>query len=235
VSRINSNPLLLWSVLTFIVYWVAGAVVPDPYLSSAMSLLLLIFGGVTFLRFAPDAWQILIHRRRNEAAQDGDGSHLAAYGVTLLSAGSCYVGLFGLLWVYFGQPGDWLGTVYSGFGRGMMGAGFGLLFFSPDVSQRGLRLPSGLLLLGIVSVAMTVVFLLGVHFGQKETMSGWRGMEGRPIAEDRPVCAPDRPVWGAGTAGVYHTPRSPYRQLVVPSRCFKTEREARMAGFRPPR
>jgi len=45
------------------------------------------------------------------------------------------------------------------------------------------------------------------------------------------------PVMGNITsrgARIYHGPDSPYRSMVAPEQCFRTEAEARAAGFRAP-
>lgn len=229
---IRSNPLLGWTVGVFAAYWLAGALVPDPYLSSAMSLLLLIFGGVTFMRFADDAFQIVFRGRRNEAAADGDGSHLAAYGVALLSAGSCYVGMFGLLWVYFGQPGHWLGTVYSGFGRGLMAAGFALLFFSPDVTRRGLRLPSGFWVFVVAAVCIVIGIGIGFRIAPPDQVGGWQLA---PRDARLPWCPPDRQVV-VSQNNVIHPPGSRYlSDIGTPKGCYRTVREARRDGNRMPK
>ena len=132
---------------------------------SGVIVVLLVAGAVTLFRYAPDAWEIVVRGRRAQAAEDGDGSHLAAYGVTLLAAGSCYVGLYGLLWTYIGQPGTWLGTAYSGFGRAIMFAGFGLLFLSPGVTRRGIRLPMKVWVIALIAAALLAAFLLGTRVG----------------------------------------------------------------------
>ena len=172
MKSILDNRLLFWSLAALLTYWTAAGVVPGQFMSSTASLMLLISGGVTFMRYADDAFAIVIRGRRNPASEDGDGSHLAAYGVTLLSAGSFYVGLFGLLWVFMGQPDGWLGSAVSGFGRALMGVGFLLLFFAPDVSRRKLRLPQWywIALTFAAIMALLIVFFLGVQFGQEDTV-----------------------------------------------------------------
>lgn len=128
--RIGQNRLLLWSIVALIGYWGSAFVLPGQIMASATSLFLLIAGTVTFFRYAPDAWAVVVRRKRNVYANEGGGSHLAAYGVTLLAAGSCYVGSTVCSGPYIGQPGTWLGTAYSGFGGAVICAGFLLLFLS---------------------------------------------------------------------------------------------------------
>lgn len=173
MARIVTNRMLMWSLIALAVYWTAGLyAVPGALMSSTMSLLLLIFGSVVFARYVVEAVPLLLRRNMAGVKTEDLGGNLSIYGVTLLSFGSCYVGLFGLLWIYFGQPAHWLGSVYSGFGRGVMAAGFALLFFSPDVARKGFRVPVKAWVLAAAIAALVVAFALGVRVGQDETRVG---------------------------------------------------------------
>lgn len=154
-----NNHILTGTLAAVAIYWFAGFFVPDPYISSTASFALLTFGTIVLLRYAPVAWQVVFHGRR--LYDDGkDGSHLAVLGTTLLAAGSVYVGVFSLLWVIAGQPDYWLGTPTSGFGRAMMAGGFWLMYASPDVVRRDMRVP-GLAWLTVIVLAsvLTGIFL----------------------------------------------------------------------------
>lgn len=157
------NNTLLWgSLATLLFYATASALLPGQFVSSAVSFALLVFGAVTAQRYVPEAWDVVIHKVRGP---NRDGSHLAVYGVALLALGSVYVGAYGLLWVAMGQPDGWLGTPFSAFGRFMMTAGFALMFISPDVSKRGLRLPARTWVWALVALIALAAFFFGVKVG----------------------------------------------------------------------
>ena len=173
MTRIVHNRMLMWSVIALVAYWTVGlSIMPGALVSSTMSLLLLIFGSVVFARYVTEAVPLLLRRNLAGMKTDDLGGNLSIYGVTLLSFGSCYVGLFGLLWMYFGQPVSWLGSVYSGFGRGVMAAGFAMLFFSPDVARQGFRVPIKAWVLAAALAALVAAFALGVRVGKDETRIG---------------------------------------------------------------
>lgn len=156
----QSKHLLRGTLAAVAVYWVAGWVIPDPYLSSTASFALLAFGIAVFARYVPAAWDVLFNNRR--LYTDGrKGSHLAVLGVTMLAAGAIYIGVFGLLWVLADQPDHWLGTSASGFGRALAAGGFWLMYASPDVVNRDMRIPS-LAWLFLVIAAST---LSGIYLG----------------------------------------------------------------------
>jgi hypothetical protein len=229
VSEITKNDLLLWSVVAFLGYWLVGWVAWDPAPSAAVSLFLLIAGSVTFARYGPKAFDVVWRKRRLSDAQDG--SHWAVYGVGLLSAGAVYQGLFGLAWLAWGQPTDWLGTPVSAFGRYLMAWGFALLFFSPDVGKRGLRPSSRTwLMIGGAAIIAGIAFAAGWYLGPKN--AGAASNMHYSLA-GRAQCPSDRPVWGSHRR-VYHDAQSKYRHMVIPARCFRSTREAEGAGYRAP-
>lgn len=227
----TNNPLLFWTVVAIASYWATGLITPDPFISSASSLFLLIASAIMFLRYAPTAWDVLFHQKRDQG-KGGEGSHIGVYGATLIAAGSCYVGLFGFLWVMAGQPDSWLGTVYSGFGRAVAAAGFVLMAFSPNVATKTIR-PANVLMIGFVIIVIAIAsFLAGTRVAQPERAAWWRNISG--ALADRPICPPDRIVWGSSNK-VYHIGESKYRPMLVPSRCFKNVDEAESKGFRAPK
>jgi hypothetical protein len=230
VTATGRNSLLLWSIVAFVGYWSTSAALPGPYFTAAGSLSVLIFGGVTLMRYAPEAWHIVVHQRRNQDAPEGDGSHLAAYGVTLIAAGCVYSGIFGLLWIFAGQPEAWLSTAASGFGRFVQAAGFGLLFFSPDVTKRGLALPPKLWLALIAAAIMMVGVFVGVQIGQKGKLAAI--VAGH---ETTSACPPATPIKGnVSRAGLlFHRPGSRFYEATIPEACYPTEGDARRAGYRP--
>lgn len=230
MKRVAENKLLIWSAALFIGYWLVGFVVPGPALSGAMSIAILAFGLITFIRYAGDTYAILFKGLRNHASIEGDGSHLAAYGVTLLSAGAVYTGIFGASWLAAGQPQDWLATPYSGFGRAMFAVGFALLYFSPGVTRTGLRIPSWYWILA--SAAIFGGLIGAFYMGAKMTAAE------APIAISitRAGCPKAAPVKGniSGRGRIYHEPSSLHYSRTIPERCFRSPLQARMAGYRPP-
>lgn len=227
----KNNPLLLWTIVAIVVYWMVGLATPNPVISSASSALLLVASSIMFFRYAPTAWDILFHQKR-DGGEGGEGSHLGVYGATLIAAGSSYVGMFGLLWVIADQPQTWLGTAYSGFGRAVAAIGFVLMAFSPNVSSRTVR-PVNLIMVALVLIAVAVAsFFVGTRAAMPEPAPWWSNIKGR--LADRPPCPPDRPVWGSSNK-VYHVDDSPYRSMVIPDRCFSDIAEAESKGYRAPK
>lgn len=228
MPKIRDNRLLLGSLIAVTLYWVVGILTPNPYVSSVSSLMLLIAGAMTLYRYVPVTYDIVARGQRAEGVDET--GHRAVYGTTLLAAGSFYVGLFGLLWVYFGQPQDWLGTPSSGFGRAMMAAGFWLMYTSPDANRDDIRLPNPFWLAAFIAVAVLAAFFAGTRVQGQDDDFSWRFLQLH--GDDRPVCPRSRPIWGSSSHR-YHGTDSPYRDLVIPIRCFEDEKEARAAGFSP--
>lgn len=231
MKSLTNNQLLLGTLVAVSLYFVAGLIVPNPYVSSATSLMLLICGGLVLYRYIPITYDIVVHGRKSTEPGE-ERSHLAVYGTALLAAGSCYVGLFGLLWIYFDQPGHWLGTAYSGFGRAMMACGFWLMYVSPDTAKAERGIPQKLWFVVIMAFALIMAFLLGTQVKAPESAEIFKGSFGRI---DLPQCPKDRQIWAATGSNIYHDLNSPYRGLVHPDRCFATPQEAEIAGYRAPK
>lgn len=152
----QNNNLLIISAVSVLIYCIACLVVPNAFLSSATSLALIVFGAITMLRYAPVAYDIVIHGTRlNDVGKEG--SHLAVFGTALLAAGAVCVGLFDLL------PRDWGSAAISGFGKAIMAAGFWLMYASPEVVKRDMRVP-GLTWLAII---VTASVLTGIFLGSQ--------------------------------------------------------------------
>ncbi|MEJ8308625.1 hypothetical protein [Agrobacterium larrymoorei] len=224
-----NNPLLISTVVANILYWTIGFASPDPFISSASSLFLLVSSAIMFLRYFPTAYDVLIHRQR-DTGQGGEGSHVGVYGATLIAAGSCYVGLFGFLWVLAGQPPEWLGTAYSGYGRAVSGAGFVLMAFSPTIASGTFR-PANIFMIILLITAIAVASFFVGRISQPETASYWTSIKGR--LANRPLCPEGQQVFGTERK-IYHSQESPYRGMVIPSWCFSSPAEAEEKGFRVP-
>lgn len=177
MARLKGNWLAFWTLAANALYWLVGAVTPNPYVSSAASLLLLITSAGMFLRYAPHAYDVVINGKR-DSGEGGQGSHLALYGATLIAAGSCYVGLFGFLWIIADQPESWLGTSISGYGRAIMSAGFALMALSPDTSPSGVKLPSVLLVVLLLIAVAVGSFIAGTKSAPQEHAVYWRSIRG---------------------------------------------------------
>jgi hypothetical protein len=174
VTRLKNNQLVFWTLIANAVYWLVGLATPIPYVSSAASLVLLVTSAGMFLRYAPSAFDVVVNGRR-DAGEGGQGSHLALYGATLIAAGSCYVGLFGFLWILADQPDSWLGTAQSGYGRAVMSAGFALMALSPDNSPSGIKLPNLFLIILLIVAVAIGSFFAGRKTVPQEQAVFWRG------------------------------------------------------------
>ena len=161
MTNVLHNRLLIASLSTVFIYIMVGVFTPNPYMSSAMSLLSLLAGAMMFIRYVEFAYKILILGLRSE---ENSGSHYAVLGATLLSGGAIYGGMFGLIWVWFGQPQEWTGTAVSSFGRFMMAIGFWLMFISPDAADASSRLPSNFWRAVLTVLAIVIAFVAGTHF-----------------------------------------------------------------------
>lgn len=156
-----NNQLLFGTIIAVLLYWLAAFVVPDPYLSSLASFTLLAFGGATCAKYAPVAWEVIVNGKRLNNGEGVEGSHLAVLGTAMLGAGAVYSGLFAISWYLAGQPDYWLGTPVSGFGRGLMAGGFWLMYASPEVIKRDMRVPGIAWLVVIVVASVLTGFYLG--------------------------------------------------------------------------
>lgn len=127
-----------------------------------------------------------------------------------------------------GESGELDGYRISGAGRYLMAWGFWLMLINPDIRIETIRLPLRAFWIVIIAAMILAAFLLGARVAPEEHR--WllpisRAMTGA-------VCPGDRPVWGT-LNGFYHTEESPFRDQIIPRRCFTTEIEAFRAGFQP--
>lgn len=228
------NNRLLWVTFAFAAaFWIIAPLVPNPYLSSLISFCLLSSAIMTFYQYSAPAYRILWRQERYSEDGRGQGSHLAVLGIFLFALGSASMGLYGLTWNFNGQPPDWIGSAPSQFGRACHVAAFCLMQISPQITTEGLRIKFSW---WVVAILATSILLIGFYFGLQvkiiETTDHWRVVRVQLMA-DRPSCPPQRDVW-VGSSQVYHTSESPYRGMVIPKLCFRSEEEARLNGFRPP-
>lgn len=227
------NNRLLWVTFAFAAaFWIVAPLVPNPYLSSSISFCLLGSAIMTFYQYSGPAYRILWRQERFSESGRGHGSHLAVLGIFLFALGSASMGLYGLVWNFNGQPPDWIGSAPSQFGRACHVAAFCLMQISPQITTEGLQVKFSW---WVVAILATSILLIGFYFGLQvkiiETTDHWRAVRIQLMA-DRPVCPPDRELWGSGSKK-YHPPESPYRSLIAPKRCFADAGEAESAGFKP--
>lgn len=168
----TENKLLTSAVLLVAAYWLSGLIVPGPYISSAMSGALLVFGTLAFMRYGREAYDVLFNGLRSER---GDGSHIAVLGMALIAGGSVYVGGFGLLWVVFDSPDGWLGTAVSSFGRAMIATGFALMYLSPDIGQPQGRTPPYLWFLIVLTAVALLSYTVGIYVAGNDAPLSMRG------------------------------------------------------------
>ncbi len=159
MTRFFPNPLLRNGIVLLLLYVMMGVTVPNPYVSSAMSLLSLMAGVAMFSRYAETSYEILFKGERSSG-----GGHLAVLGASIQSAGVIYSGLFSLIWIYYGQPPEWTGTAVSSFGRGLVAVGFWMMTVSVDDPTVPSKYPSGFWRMVFIACAIVVAFVAGTHF-----------------------------------------------------------------------
>lgn len=226
--HIKNNRLLLGSLLALVVYFGGGPFLDRPYLSSTVSLLFMgASTGLVVFYWRAFVDVVFKHRR---LAED-PGSHIGVFGAILAGMGGIISALFNLIWVRYGSPPDWNGTVFSNFGRIVIAAGFACLVISPHVGRVAAELPRQTTLIVFSIIGIIIAFTIGTQIRPAEIVPAWS-----PVwyDSDRPICLPNRPVWGVSSSKIYHVAESRYRSLVIPDHCFASEWEAKVAGYRPP-
>lgn len=224
--KIADNRLLTGLVVALGAYWAAGLYLPWSSFAAIINLSLTVASGLLFMRFAPEAAAIVFQGIRNDDKPDGDGSHLAILGTTLIALGGILAAIAAFLMVYVAK------TPFELFGRATAMAGIGMIFISPSVTKRGITFTSRWWLYLAAAIVMVGVYALGYN-------TGWHNekaddlVEDAHIPDDRPRCASNRPVW-ISSNGRYHTRSSPDRRKVIPVRCYPSAMEAAANGYRPP-
>lgn len=217
MAKIVSNRLLAISILVVCFYWLTASLVPNPYLTVANNTLLFVASAFGLYRYREKTFDILFEGERVHDTDKGYGGYLAVYGIFLVFLGSFYGAVYSSVWIYMGQPTEWIGTSFSQFGRFLTIGGFVCMAFSPDITKEGFILPDKM---WAIIVAMLLLFGLGIWIGTR--------VESREIS-GFPSC-PRGAVIGTGNK-TYHTAESRYRMLVVPRKCFTSEGEAQKAGY----
>lgn len=222
------NYLLLAFIGLHIFYLLVGYFIPI-LTSPGISVLLMGGGFLLMWKYAATAYNVLINRLRHE---DDDGSHLIGLGLCMVGAGLFYGGTFNLMWVYQGSPSEWIGTIYSNYGRALSAVGCVTVFFGAATYRGRVGATSWLAIALLIVLVGLSSFIAGYQFqGSPSAILSFETH--RAVNDNRPICEPDKPVWGASNSMRYHLPDSPYRSLLRPSHCFRTESEARAYGYYP--
>lgn len=201
MASLKDNRLLIAVALAVALFWAVAPFVPNPYLSSFFSLLILIAGTLTLFQYAWATFEVVVlHRRSDDEFGRGKGSHLAIFGIFLFAFGSVTSGAYGLWWNINGQPLDWIGSSPSQFGRACVFAGFCLMQVSPEVTTKGLEIKSRWWL---IIIGATILIGIGFYFGLQvkviETTDAMRAWKMSHI--DKAVCPTDRAPWGPQSSG----------------------------------
>lgn len=224
MKHVPPNRLLFNIGVALAAYWSLGWYVPGVILSVTLSVFSVLVGVAIIVRYFGGLTGVLF---RGERSKDHAHAHLGAIGIPAIAASVVYGGLFTLAWNIAGNPPDWLGTPTSNFSRLLLVAGCVALYLTPDDQRDKLSLPSTIWLMILLITAMISAFLLGAYVNEDRPRYMWRPAHWS-------VCSENRPLWAATGSNYYHGPDSPWRALVRPRGCFETEKEAQLAGFRPP-
>lgn len=168
MANLAENRLLVGFISAILLYWGPGSFLPGSFVSSVASLSLLTFGGLTFSLYAIPAYRVLVHRERDELAS---GSHLNVLGTFLLSAGLLWSGIYGLVWVFMGQPMGWAGTLTSNFGRSMLGLGMFLSYIAPQATETGIQTTVRMWIWGAVIMAFAAGFILATQLSVSDDLA----------------------------------------------------------------
>lgn len=224
MTRFLDNHLLFSLLAGLAVYWGAGSFLPSPFVSQLVATLLLVFGGFSLAQNAMPAYRILVHKQRDP---EWPGSHLSIVGKFMISFGLVFSGAFRFYVNIFDDWSNWVGSLTSNFSSVCIAIGMAFMFAGPQVDVRGFRIDGSLrFMIGVVIAFVLGCVATSVVLGKDGTQMVYA------YPANRPSCPADMPVWGSST-GKYHRSDSPYRAMVRPVICFKTEREAKEAGFEP--
>lgn len=171
MAKFRGNHLLIGTLGALMLYWSSAAILPGTYMSAVGSLVLLVFGGLSFFLYMRTALQVVVFGYRSE--QD-DGSHLAVYGTWLLGAGAVWSGLFGFFWIMSGQPPSWTGTAVSSFSRYLIASGFLLVFFAPQTTREGLGVRNSAWVLIAIAVSLCAGVIIGLQLKVSDPLDQWR-------------------------------------------------------------
>ena len=232
--KIADNRLLLGTIAAFLAYWITATVVPSPIVKPVVDVALIVMAGLVWLRTLPDTFRILVHRYRNDQAPDGDGAHLAIFGVNLIGLGGLVAAGARMALLSPFLASYVIGTPFEPLGQALAATGLLLWLVSPSVTNKGINLGNGLWTYIVFAIALIVVALISHNAGVRdERQSVQLSTDDDFLPADAPRCSHERLIWGSAN-GVYHVPNSRYRRQVTPVRCFETVDEAEEKGFRAP-
>jgi hypothetical protein len=159
MQHLRGNWLLFRILLVYAAYATVGSLVPRPYIFNAVAILAAIGGTVLFARYSREAWRILWDQERGKY-----GAHHAVLGAAEVGLGLMYMGLFRLVWNYFGQPEAWQTTWFSSLGLFMVAKGTFRQGTSPGDDALVAGLPYRFWNWLLWSVCIMLAFLAGTHF-----------------------------------------------------------------------
>lgn len=159
MKHLQGNWLLFRIVAIYAVYVVVGISIPRPLIFNAVAILATIGGTVLFARYSREAWRILWNKERGTY-----GAHHAVLGAAEVGLGLMYLGLFRLVWNYFGQPDAWQASWYSSLGLFMVAKGTFRQGVSPVEDGLLAGLPRRFWNWLLWAVCLMLAFLAGTHF-----------------------------------------------------------------------
>lgn len=224
MTRFLDNHLLLSLLAGVALYWGVGGFLPTPFMSQFVATLLLVFGGFSLAQNAVPVYRILVHGQRD---QEWPGSHLSIVGKFMISFGLVFSGAFRYYVNIFDDWSNWIGSLTSNFSSVCIAIGMAFMFAGPQVDNHGFRIEGSLrFMIGVVVAFVFGCVVTSVLLDKDGTQMVY------VYPANRPSCPADMPIMGSST-GKYHRADSPYRAIVRPVICFKTEDEAKEAGFEP--
>lgn len=225
MRRIATNSLTGWAFMLLIGFWILSLSIPGLWLAVAVRVCLLVGGVAALCVWGPAAFNILRDRRGPDANR---GEVLSLMGIATIAAGVTWSSVWGLVWYSYGMPAGWSATGHSMFGHYLLALGLAMVYRSTDVYQDTVR-PVNVWLVGMLIVTGAVVgFLLGTRVAETSVSLPWS------VVQQHAQCSPALPYW-TSSRGVVHGQESPYREMMRPRQCFRTEGAALAAGYRVPR
>lgn len=221
----KTNPLLFWTAVALGAFWSIGFLIPGPVLSMVMSGSVAVISGISLLSTATPVYRILFHGERDQTEK---GSHLAVIGSFALSVAAFWLCMFNLSWFLMGQPETWLFTPFSTFSRYAFFWGFLLMFLSPHVGTGSLSIKINPWLIAMIALLIIAAYLLGRYVSNDHTA------ERQEIILST-ICPRETPIKGNRASMIYHTPASRSYLSTHPEACFRSEQDARVAGYRAAR
>lgn len=159
MKHLRGNWLLFRIVVIYALYVAIGIATPRPYMFNVVAILAAVGGTVLFARYSREAWRILWNQERGSY-----GAHHAVLGAAEVGLGLMYMGLFRLVWNWFGQQDEWSATWFSSLGLFMVAKGTFRQGTSPGEDMILAGLPRRFWNWLLWFVCLMLAFLAGTHF-----------------------------------------------------------------------